>query len=206
MDKKIIIKFNNRLLRSFIEVDLCFNCPRQDNKGCCGYYSPVFYPSDFAYLYKHRPEIIDLILNINDTTILDTSITVNNDIDGKSYKCKFHNQTKGCILEQELRESICRHFVCPGIDWETESKCKNWRTFFRNLTEYEIALNNKLSSNLTQKGLNLREKQKRPLFFKELIHLYDKETNILPSFFFKCPSVEEFTLIRPIKYGSDWPL
>ncbi|NLG31988.1 MAG: hypothetical protein GX550_00530 [Syntrophomonadaceae bacterium] len=206
MNREIKITFNNRLLRSYIEVDLCLDCPRQDSKGCCGHYSPVFYPTDLAYLYKENPDILSLILNLKDITVLDTSITVNNDIDGQSYKCKFHNQTKGCILAQEMRESICRHFVCPGIDWESEPKCNNWRIFFDSLTEYEIALNKRLGDKLAQKNLTLRDRSRHNAFFKELISLYDEETENFPSFLYNFPSTEEYTLIRPIKYGRDWPL
>ena len=55
MQKEIKIIFHNQGLRSYIEVDLCSECPRQDDKGCCGFYSPVFYSSDFAYLLKNQP-------------------------------------------------------------------------------------------------------------------------------------------------------
>ncbi len=206
MKKEITIVFHNEGLRSYIEVDLCAECPRQDDKGCCGYYSPVFYPSDFAYLLIHKPDLIDYIFKIKDITILDASVTVNNTIDGESYRCYFHSKDQGCFLDQKLRESVCRHFVCPGIDWEKEESLRHWKDFFSKLSDYEIALNNKIASALKAKGLTLRQDNMRRTFFQELLILYKEETNNLPSFFSKYPPIENAKLIREIKYGKDWPL
>jgi hypothetical protein len=206
MEKKINITFHNEGLRSYIEIDLCAQCPRQDDKGCCGYYSPVFYPSDLAYLLIYKPDLIEYIFSIKDITVLDASVTVNNTIDGESYRCHFHSKSQGCYLEQKFRESICRHFVCPGVAWESEKSLKNWKKFFSDLSDYEIALNNKIASGLKTRGLTLRNHDMRNVFFKEMLILYRNETKNLPSFIYKYPAVEKLTIIREIKYGKEWPL
>lgn len=206
MQKEILITFYNQGLRSYIEVDLCRECPRQDNKGCCGHYSPIFYPSDFAYLLKVKPELINYIFSLSDITVLDASVTINNSIDGSSYKCQFHTNDSGCLLDQNLRESICRHFVCPGINWPHEEGLKHWQEFFDLLSDYEIELNNNIADKLKKKGLTLRNKETRDLFFKELITCFQEETQNLPSFFSKYPSRETFKITRTLKFGTEWPL
>ncbi len=206
MIKNVEVIFHNQGLRSYIEVDLCIECPRQDGKGCCGNYSPVFYPSDFAYLLKNHPEIVDYIMSIKDVTILDASLTVNNSIDGDSYKCHFHSSENGCRLEQIQRESICRHFVCPGIGWEYEESMSHWKSFFSQLADYEIELNNKIAAVLKAQGLTLRNEEQRPRFFTELLSIFEKETQQLPNFFSSCKPVERFTIRRQIYLGQEWPL
>ncbi|HHV15772.1 MAG TPA: hypothetical protein GXX58_04260 [Gelria sp.] len=206
MQKEIKLVFHNQGLRSYIEVNLCSECPRQDDKGCCGFYSPVFYSSDFAYLLKNEPGLIDRILQLNNITILDASVTINNSIDGDSYRCYFHNKDGGCLLAQHLRESVCRHFVCPGIAWEQEEKLRSWKEFFDHLSDYEIELNNRIAARLQEKDLTLRDTSKREQFFEELLAIFEQETSILPEFFNKQPAQEEFIIIREIIYGQDWPL
>lgn len=205
MEKEIEIVFHNTGLRSYIEVSLCADCPLQDGKGCCGNYSPVFYPTDFGYLLKNSPALLEEILNIQRLTILDASLTVNNTIDGSSYKCHFHTD-KGCRLAQEQRESICRHFVCPGIGWENEKDLLDWKQFFIQLADYEIELNNRISELLKEKGLTLRNETNRRHFFDELLRIYDREIQVLPDFFAKCPSQERFILKRDINPQCEWPL
>lgn len=206
MQKEISITFHNQGLRSYIEVDLCWECPRQDNKGCCGYYSPVFYPSDFAYLLKVKPELIDYIFSLPNITVLDASVTVNSKIDGDSYKCKFHTNDSGCLLEQDLRESICRHFVCPGINWPQQEELKHWQVFFDLLCDYEIELNNKIADKLKQKGLTLRNPRTRDDFFKELMALFEEETQNMPDFLSQYPQQETFKITRTLRFGTEWPL
>lgn len=206
MQKEVLITFYNKGLRSYIEVDLCATCPRQDDKGCCGFYSPIFYPTDLAYLLENKPELIDYIFNLPDITLLDSSVTINNSIDGASYKCQFHTNDKGCLLDQSLRESICRHFVCPGIGWEKEEKLAKWRNFLELLTNYEIELNNKIANKMKEKGLSLRNLDNLDIYFQEMMLLFQKETKILPSFFSEFPEKETFKLIRTLSYGEDWPL
>lgn len=206
MIKDIAIVFHNQGLRSFIEVDLCAECPRQDDKGCCGFYSPVFYPTDLAYLLMEKSEMIDYILKLDHLTILDASITVNNMIDGNSYRCKFHNKEGGCLLSQSLRESICRHFVCPGIGWWEEESMQDWRVFFEKLSNYEIELNNQWASILKEQGLTLRDPALRPQFFAELKKLYHHELNNLPDFIGLMPKKDSRSLTRSLSFGKDWIL
>ncbi len=206
MNKNIELVFHNKGLRSYIEVDLCMDCPRQDGKGCCGNYSPVFYPSDFAYLLSNYPQVVDYIMAIKDVTILDASLTVNNSIDGDSYKCHFHSSEKGCLLEQIQRESICRHFVCPGIGWEEEESMKHWKAFFQQLADYEIDLNNKIAAALRSQGLTLRNEDQRERFFSELLNNFEKETRHLPDFLSLCKPVEIFNIKRKIYFQQEWSL
>lgn len=206
MEKKITLVFHNAGLRSFIEVDLCAQCPRQDDKGCCGFYSPVFYPIDLAYLLFEQPDLLDYIFKLDHLTILDASITVNNVIEGNSYRCKFHSQDNGCLLSQSLRESICRHFVCAGIGWWEEESMQDWRDFFDKLSNYEIQLNNEWASILKGQGLTLRDPSLRPQFFDELKKLYQQELNRPPDFITLMPEQDSRSLTRPLSFGADWIL
>ncbi|MGE5390493.1 MAG: hypothetical protein ACM3PE_05450 [Deltaproteobacteria bacterium] len=206
MNKDIHLVFHNQGLRSYIEVDLCAECPRQDNKGCCGHYSPMFYPGDFAYLLRHRPELIDKILDLDNVTILDSSVTVNKTIDGDSYHCNFHRTEGGCLLEQDERESICRHFVCPGIDWESEPALAHWKTFFNKLFEYEIETNNRIAEIMRQKGLSLRDAAGRQEYFAQLLQAFEEVAADPPDFMQECPADERAVINRPITYGKNWPL
>jgi hypothetical protein len=206
MEKDIKIIFHNHGLRSYIEVDLCAECPRQDDKGCCGYYSPVFYPTDLGYLYLTQPDLLDHIFSLEHLTILDASVTVNNVIDGNSYRCKFHRKEGGCFLSQSSRESICRHFVCPGIGWWLEDQMQNWRNFFDELSSYEIQLNNHWAELLKEKGLSLRNHAQRGTIFQELGRMYQEELAMAPDFIKQMPAVESNTLQRTIRLGADWQL
>ncbi|PKM75821.1 MAG: hypothetical protein CVU90_15590 [Firmicutes bacterium HGW-Firmicutes-15] len=206
MEKEITLVFHNRGLRSFIEVDLCAECPRQDDKGCCGFYSPVFYPTDLAFLLLNKPDLLDYIFTLDHLTILDASITVNNMIEGNSYRCKFHSKDGGCLLTQTLRESICRHFVCSGIGWWEEESMQDWHKFFEKLSSYEIELNNEWASILKGQGLTLRDPTLRPQFFDELKKLYNKELNVPPDFITLMPEKDSRSLTRPLSFGVDWIL
>lgn len=204
--EEITITFHNRGLRSFIEVDLCARCPRLDDKGCCGYYSPVFYPTDLAFIMQEAPDFIDHLFSIRDTTILDASVTVNNTIEGNSYRCHFHSRDKGCLLPQNLRESVCRHFVCPGVGWEKEETLQYWSLFFTRLSDYEIELNNRIAEQLKQAGLTLRDQAARNVVLQEIKYRSEEETRQLPTFFAEYPICETVKITRKIKYGNDWPL
>jgi hypothetical protein len=206
MEKDITLVFHNHGLRSYIEVDLCAECPRQDDKGCCGYYSPVFYPTDLGYLYLNHPDLLDYIFNLEHLTILDASVTVNNVIDGTSYRCKFHRKEGGCFLSQNTRESICRHFVCPGIGWQLEESMQAWWDFFDELCNYEIQLNNRWSEGLQQEGLSLRNPRQRETIFKKFAGWYQDELSREPDFIRLTPSVERHTLHRVLSFGADWHL
>lgn len=206
MDKEINLVFHNLGLRTYIEVDLCAECPRQDDKGCCGFYSPVFYPTDLTYLYLHQPEMIERIFAFDHLTILDHSVTVNNVPEGDSYRCKFHSKDGGCLLEQTWRESICRHFVCPGIGWWEESSLQEWKDYMEQLTDYEIALNQRLADALDAQGLNLRKPELRKKYFLVLIELYKNATVQIPDFISRMPAQQSFRIIRPLRFGKDWQL
>jgi len=206
MGKEINLIFHNLGLRTYIEVDLCAECPRQDDKGCCGFYSPVFYPTDLAYLYLHQPEIIAKIFAFDHLTILDHSVTVNNVPEGDSYRCKFHSKDGGCLLKQTWRESICRHFVCPGIGWWEESSLQEWKEYMELLTDYEIALNQRLADALDAQGLSLRKPELREKYFDVLVSLYKKETGQIPDFISRMPAQQSFRFIRPLRLGKDWQL
>lgn len=206
MNRQITLVFHNQGLRSYIEVDLCAECPRQDDKGCCGNYSPVFYPTDLAYLYLNYPGLIDFIFQQEHITVLDYSVTVNNDKDGTSYKCKFHTRTGGCILSQLQRETICRHFVCPGIAWEKENKLQPWKIFFERLFDYEIELNDNLAAELKARGLTLKKPAQRQALLVVLSRLYRDKISHPPVFLNSCPPEETFTITRSIAFGTNWPL
>lgn len=207
MLQEINLVFHRRGLRSFIEVDLCSNCPRRDNKGCCGYYSPVFYPTDLYFINKQRPELIDYLAKLPHLTILDASITVNSllEKDG-SNRCQFHSVQEGCLLPMELRESVCRHFVCPGIAWWQEENLAHWKEYFDLLEEYEIQLNNSLAERLIQENLSLRNLEDwGPI----LLRLEDIMTEVLARekpLGCHLPQQESARIVRPICYGPEWPL
>jgi len=206
MDKEITLVFHNQGLRSYIEVDLCRECPRQDDKGCCGYYSPVFYLTDIAYLLEHNIELLENILSLERLTVLDASVTVNNTIEGASYRCRFHSKEGGCLLTQLMRESICRHFVCAGIGWWELEQLQAWRDFFAQLTEYEIELNNLWAEKLHILGLSLRDPLLRPRIWAEIRKLYRQAQDQQPLFIGEMPVTATYTIKRPLKFGADWIL
>jgi len=207
MLQEINLVFHRQGLRSFIEVDLCADCPRRDNKGCCGYYSPVFYPTDLYFIAQQRPELIDYIVKLPRLTILDASITVNSlpDEDGSS-RCQFHSTREGCLLPVGLRESVCRHFVCPGIAWRQEDKLAHWKEYFDLLENYEIELNNHLARRLSQENLSLR----RPCDWESIFFMLE---NMMSEVLVQkeelgshLPQRESVRILRPICFGSEWPL
>lgn len=206
MEKEINLIFHNQGLRSYIEVDLCAECPRQDSKGCCGYYSPVFYTTDLAYLSLHQPELIGQIFQLTHLTILDHSITVNNDPEGDSYRCKFHSKSGGCLLSQISRESICRHFVCSGIAWWEEPALIAWKNFFEVLTDFEIELNQHLAETLQAQGLTLRDPVLRNEYMRVLLENYNRVTATVPDFITNMPANESFTIRRQLSFGQEWKL
>jgi len=206
MEKEITLIFHNQGLRSYIEVDLCAECPRQDDKGCCGFYAPVFYPSDLAYLSLKQPELIAHIFSMDRLTILDHSVTVNNIPEGDSYRCRFHSKDGGCLLTQTSRESICRHFVCAGIGWEREKELVTWKNYFQELTDYENQLNQRLADALKERSLSLRDPALRDKYFQALLDLFRHETEQIPAFITNMPAQETFHFHRPLSYKQEWVL
>lgn len=206
MQTQVTIVFHNQGLRSFIEVDLCAHCPRQDDKGCCGFYSPVFYPTDLVYLYHNQPALLQEIFQLDGITVLDASVTVNQRPDGDSYRCRFHNLSGGCRLPQQLRESICRHFVCPDIGWEKSPFLYKWKDFFERLADYEIELNNSIASVLKSKGLSLRHSEQRKSAINVMVEQLKSYTEELPAFLTNMPALETATVNCELRFGKDWTL
>ena len=207
MFRDVNLVFHNQGLRSYIELDLCPSCPRQDDKGCCAYYSPVFYPLDFGFWLEHQPDMIDTIFAIPNITVLDTSVTVNNYPEGNSYRCRFHSKETGCYLPQGLRESVCRQFICPGVGWWDEPALSDWNDFFTELAEYEAACNQRLGTALTNAGLSLRHPENRTGFFQTLLPLYRETIAEYPAFFSTCPEKESITLNKDISAAKQaWRL
>lgn len=207
MLQKIKLTFHNEGLRSYIGLDLCCNCPRQDKKGCCGWYSPVWYPVDLGFVKKNDASILDYVLKLDHLTFLDNSITINNLPESESYQCRLHQKDGGCIIPQHLRESVCRQFICIGVNWQSENNLQHWVRFFDLLSDYEISINNRISEQLQSMGLTLRDPQKREIYLKELLPIYEKEINNPPAFFKEFPNIEEVTIEREIdKFGTEWVL
>ncbi len=206
MMKEINLTFHRQGLRSFIEVDLCAECPRQDNKGCCGFYSPVFYTTDLYFIKKQQPELIEYIANLPRLTILDASITVNSLPDDEGFRCQFHSIQKGCLLPMELRESVCRHFVCPGIAWWKEDTLIHWKEYFDLLADYEIQINSFLALSLDQKGLSLRNLEDWGKIFGHLEIMMTEISNQKEEPGGGMPRQESARIMRSICFGSEWPL
>jgi len=207
VDTEIKLVFHDQGLRSYIEVDLCTRCPRQDDKGCCGYYSPVFYPLDIFYLQQNVPQVLSTIWSLPHLTILDHSITVNSFPDQSGgYYCQFHQREGGCQLEQAWRESICRHFVCPGINWQDESSLTEWKAFFTDLEEREIMLNRMIADHLSAQGLSLRKPEQREEWLAELTRLAPLIASHSKYTLGESPRVHKVIIKRQLAYGENWPL
>ncbi|MGE5454247.1 MAG: hypothetical protein ACM3O9_03525 [Methylocystaceae bacterium] len=207
MATEIKLNFHHQGLRSYIEVDLCAHCPRQDDKGCCGYYSPVFYPLDLYYLQQNAPQVLDIIWSLPHLTILDHSVTVNSFPDETGgYYCQFHRREGGCQLKQEWRESVCRHFVCPGINWQEEDSLSDWCEIFDSLENLEIKLNQVITDHLANANLSLRDPQQRDKWLTELAEVVPLVTSRVNGSIFGPPLQNEVTIKRELKYGSMWPL
>jgi hypothetical protein len=207
VEKSINLTFHNRGLRSFIEVDLCAECPRCDDKGCCGYYSPVFYPLDLYFLHREDREILERIFSLPALTILDSSVTVNSSIDtGGGYRCQFHSRENGCSLAQHQRESVCRHFVCPGIAWWDDPNLSAWKTFFDQLEAWENELNRYLGALIGEHGLTLRRPDDRPRIWALLNEAVPGLLADHPAFLDQIPETGEHSVTRTMVWGNEWPL
>ncbi|MGE5415795.1 MAG: hypothetical protein ACM3UZ_03385 [Acidobacteriota bacterium] len=207
MQSEIKLVFHKKALRSYIEVDLCRDCPRQDDKGCCGYYSPVFYPTDLAYIARKKPELINYITDLPRLTVLDASITVNSVPEGpNAFHCQFHTRDKGCLLDMELRESVCRHFVCPGIGWWQEPELELWKNYFDEIADFEIDLNNQLATRLKSEGLSLRSRSDWDTIIKNLLSWIDFGLYESAKLGKDLPLTESFSIKRDLLFGSDWIL
>jgi len=207
MHTAVTLVFHKKGLRSYIEVSLCPDCPRQDDKGCCGYYSPVFYPTDLAYIAVNNRPLLDMIAAMPRLTVLDASITVNSEPEGDdSYHCQFHSREKGCLLPMDLRESVCRVFVCPGIGWWNEPSLAAWKKYFDDLNDFEIALNNDIASKLCEEGLSLRNRDNWDQVINRIVSLMDFSLFKDVPAGQELPETERITLIRPLAFGREWQL
>lgn len=207
MHTEINLVFHKKGLRSYIEVDLCRECPRQDDKGCCGYYSPVFYPTDLAYIASKKPELINYIAQLPRLTVLDASVTVNSVPEGpNAFHCQFHTRDKGCLLDMNLRESVCRHFVCPGIGWWEETALEHWKKYFDEIADYEINLNNQLAARLKDEGLSLRTQSDWDAIIKRLLSWIDFSLYESVHLGKEVPQKEQITIKRSLLFGSEWIL
>lgn len=207
-DKKDInLVFVRQGLRSYISVDLCRECPRQDNKGCCGHYSPVFYPADLFFIRRERPDLIEYIKGLPRLTILDFSITVDRLPDGDDlFRCQFHDPQQGCLLPVELRESVCRHFVCPGIGWWEEDNLAEWNNYFHHLADYEIALNNHIGAEMEKRGLSLRNPDDWDNIFTLIDELMQEALSRREAWGNHLPERESVWIKRRLTFGADWKL
>ena len=185
VETQVNLVFHNNGLRSYIEVDLCERCPRQDDKGCCGFYSPVFYATDLVYLYHNKPDLLEEIFAINGITVLDASVTVNQRPDGASYRS---------------------HFVCPGIGWEKSPALQKWRLFFEQLADYEISLNNGAAELLQAHGLTLRDPGDRQQAIQLMDEYLAQATSNRPAFFDEMPTKEAAMVTCELRFGRDWTL
>jgi len=206
VETKVQLVFHNNGLRSYIEVDLCARCPRQDDKGCCGFYSPVFYATDLVYLLHNQPQLLEEIFQMDCITVLDASVTINQQPDRDSYRCRFHSRQGGCLLPQHLRESVCRHFVCPGIGWENHPELQKWKKFFEQLADYEIQLNNGAAEYIKTKGLTLRSPADRQQVIRAMEEYLHQQTQTLPAFFEEVPAEETAVISCQLRFGKEWTL
>ena len=198
------IIFHNWGLRSWIECTLCWNCPRGDNKGCC-YYNPTFYPLDFVYIMEKKPELIEDIFSRRRITVMEKYVGVDRieDADG-DFRCQFHSLEGGCELPPDLRESVCREYVCPGCGvWEIEGAGK-WKEFFERLGSFEQEINSFLSRSLELKGLTLKNNWAD--FIVEAGKVFREVWPDLPYWMKEYPAEEKFVVRRAVVYGKDWKI
>lgn len=207
MQKDVTLVFHRQGLRSWIEVDLCPDCPRMDGKGCCGYYSPVFYLTDLVWISHRDPGFLDRLFDLPRLTVLDFSITVNSlpDVDD-SFRCQFHSTQRGCLLPLDLRESVCRIFVCPGIAWWNDQALKDWKKYFDDLEKFEIALNNKVAQESLRHGWSLRRAEHRKNIIYLSKSLIDLNLYREVPFGLDLPRRQEAKLAIELAFGNQWPL
>lgn len=205
-DKTVHLIYRYRGLRSYIDLDLCAECPRADRKGCCGHYSPVFYLLDLAFLYREDPALIELLFSMPSLTILDYSVTVNKIPDESGFICPMLDKASGCRLEQMQRESICRHFICCGVPWRSEAALEKWATFFDALNDYEITLNDQWSELLAQRGLSLRNTRDREIIYELVRDYLDDLLACPPDLIAGGPRDESYTLPITIDLDREWIL
>lgn len=198
------IVFHNLGLRSWIECTLCWNCPRGDAKGCC-YYNPTYYPTDLAYLQENNPAVIQVILGMPRLTVLEKYLSADRvqDKDG-DFRCPFHALEGGCRWAPDLRESVCRFYVCSGCDiWQTEGVTA-WKQFFDRLESYEAEINRSICADLAPRGLDLKVDPTE--FIKQAALIFKEKWDFMPQWCCEYPAKQRFVLSRPINPGKEWKL
>jgi len=202
--KTFEIVFHNLGLRSWIECTLCWDCPRGDAKGCC-YYNPTYYPTDLAYLQEVNPEAVQVILAMPRLTVLEKYMSTDRieDSDG-DFRCPFHELEGGCRWAPDLRESVCRFYVCSGCNIWEEAGVGIWKEFFDRLENYESEINQSICLELEQQGLDLKSDPAE--FVKRALSIFKIKWDFIPEWCREYPEQQRFLLKRPISLGKEWKL
>lgn len=198
--------FRYRGLRSYIDLDLCARCPRLDQKGCCGHYSPVFYLLDLAYLHKYQPELLELVFSMPRLTVLDHSVTINKIPDTEGFICPMLDKSSGCRLPQSHRESVCRHFICGGVGWNKRPEMRKWADFFEQLGDLEIAINNEWAERISASGLSLRNSKDRPAIYEKAASYLEELLKNPPPLLAGDDYDQDFDLLVEIDPETEWLL
>lgn len=199
---EIKMTFYNLGLRSWIECDLCYRCPLNQSKGCCSY-NPTYHLVDLGYIGSVRPDILPVIMGKPRLVIEEFWLSVSYLEDSRvGRRCQFNTDT-GCQLPVEYRESVCRHFICPGIRlWEEESLAR-WAEFFQEIEATEAEFNQRLRLRLQEAGVDLRSSF--PTALDILVREYRQVlAGIEAERFGKYPSREQIVLSREIVPGEKW--
>lgn len=201
-DKTFKVVFHNLGLRSWIECDLCWDCPRGDGKGCC-YYNPTYYPTDFIYLMDVKPQALQEILNMPYITFLEKYVSLDRVEDEEGdYLCQFHSITGGCRWAPDLRESVCRFYICPGCRIWEEEKVEIWKKFFTKVEEYESKINQEISLVMENRGLDLRSNTMD--FIKQASEYFHERWSFNPDWCQEYPKGQVLIINRTLEYGKNW--
>ena len=202
MKQPVRVSFHNLGWRSWIECSLCALCPKSDGKGCCSY-SPLFMPVDLGYFQLHNPELIKEIFRLQPLTVLDSCVIVDScrDADG-SLRCQFHSRQSGCTLIPELREFICRKYVCSGMRLWEQAGVERWKEFFEELENREALLNKAIETELRAGGAWLNKDRER--FFGVLGLAYAKHFQPAGEWARDLPEVESFLFEVDVTDWNEW--
>jgi hypothetical protein len=198
------VVFHNLGPRSWIECTLCWNCPREDDKGCC-YYNPTYYPLDFVYLLDSNPRLIDAIFGLPRVTVLEKYVGIDrvDDRDGDML-CQLHSRQGGCQLAADLRESVCRVYLCPGCRIWEEAGADLWKEFFNRLDAVEQEINRHLSEVLGERGLNFKTDRRE--FIREAAEIYREKWSGSFDWCEGYPREQRYKLVREVDWGKDWKI
>lgn len=56
-----------------------------------------FYATDLVYLLHNQPQLLEEIFQMDCITVLDASVTINQQPDRDSYRCRFHSRQEGAF-------------------------------------------------------------------------------------------------------------